>query len=91
MINRPDHPGKADAEARFPYKVDVPEPPGGFVILHERMLEWCRQSVAADNWQWFPHHDPAIRSSQGVPLRFARFYFASKADAEAFRRAWLQP
>jgi hypothetical protein len=91
MIKRPDNPSKADAEARFPYKVDVPEPPGGFATLHDRMLEWCRQGIPADNWQYFPHQDPAIRSSQGVPLRFARFYFANAADAEAFRRTWLRP
>jgi hypothetical protein len=91
MIDRPEYPGKADAEAHFPHKVDVPEPPGGFAILHDRMLEWCRQGIPADNWRYFPHQDPAIRSAQGVPLRFARFYFANGADAEAFRRTWLRP
>jgi hypothetical protein len=91
MIKRPDRPDKAAAEARFPYKVDVPEPLGDFAILHERMLEWCRRSVPADNWRYHPHQDPAIRSDQGVPLRFARFYFVNERDAEAFRKAWLRP
>jgi hypothetical protein len=90
VIKKPDDPSKAEAEARFPYKVDVPEPLGGFAIQHERMLEWCRR-LPADNWRYHPHQDPAIRSDQGVPLRFARFYFANERDAEAFRKAWLRP
>jgi len=58
---------------RFPYKIDVPEPLGGFDVQLDAMREWCRRTVGSDAWAYHPHQDPKIRSAEGVPVPFCPF------------------
>jgi hypothetical protein len=83
---RARHPGKDEAERRFPHKIDVPVPDTGLGRDLTAMREWCRQRVSADAWAYHghterPHHGDA-------PVSSARFYFAEEAHAEAFARRW---
>jgi hypothetical protein len=50
------------------------------------LLAWCRENVPAGTWD--QHHHSERRKGE-PPADFARFYFASEADAEAFRRRWV--
>ena len=49
---------------------------------------WCRGNVAAGTWAQHGHSErPKARA---MPAVSARFYFASEADAEAFRQLWVK-
>jgi hypothetical protein len=74
---------KRAAEAEFPYRVDVPLL-GGMRRLRG-MLDWCGAHVAAGAWDM--HHHSERRRGE-LPAEFARFYFTTDADAEAFGRRW---
>lgn len=52
------------------------------------MHAWCRKNIAAGQWEQHGHRDNEQRDDRGIPIDFARFYFVSEADAEAFRRRW---
>jgi hypothetical protein len=51
------------------------------------MLIWCRQNVAAGMWAQHGHFERL--TARAVPAVSARFYFATEADAEAFRQQWM--
>jgi hypothetical protein len=79
---------RKDAEARFPIKVDVPVPTDGKPWPFAEMLAWCRANVAL-GWEQHGFMDKKRRDERGIPIDYARFYFVSDADAEAFRKRWL--
>jgi hypothetical protein len=74
------------AERKFPIKVDIPVPSGGLGRQLTDMLDWCHANVAAGAWA---QHGHQVRSKGECPVDFARWYFLSDTDAEAFRRRWL--
>jgi hypothetical protein len=75
------------AEAKFPHRVDVPIPSGGLGNCLTEMMMWCRQNVPAGAWAQHGHSEGNKRNR---PADFARFYFATEADAEIFRRQWVK-
>jgi hypothetical protein len=77
-----------DAEAKFPHRFDVPVPDGGLGRRLTDMHAWCAANVAAGEWAEHSHQE---RRKGFRPVDFARFYFASEADAEAFRQRWMAP
>ncbi len=82
---RTHYPGRLAAEREFPHRVDVPVPGDGLGRRLTDMLDWCREHVAADTWG--QHHHSERRKGE-APRDFARFYFVTEKDAEAFRREW---
>jgi hypothetical protein len=74
-----------EAEAKFPHRVDVPIPVGGLGNRLTEMMVWCRQNVPAGAWTQHAHSE---RHRPNHPADFARFYFATEADAKAFRKRW---
>ncbi len=76
---------KKAAERRFPHCVDVPIPGSGLGRRLIDMLDWCGENVPADTWA--QHHHSERRTGE-TPRDFARFYFVSEADTEAFRGRW---
>jgi hypothetical protein len=74
------------AEAKFPHRIDIPVPIGGFGNRLTEMLMWCRQNIAAGMWTQHGHFERL--TARAVPAVSARFYFASEADAETFRKLW---
>jgi hypothetical protein len=82
------HPFKDEDERRFPYKVDVLVPETGLSRDPTAMLEWCRARVPEPAWAYHGH---TRRERKGEPpLHRVRWYFVDEADAEAFRRRWLE-
>jgi hypothetical protein len=76
-------PLQKDAERKFPINVDVPVPPGGLGRHLTDMLDWCHANVAAGAWAQHGHQE---RRKGERPADYARFYFATDADAAGFRR-----
>jgi len=74
---------RKDAEARFPHRVDVLVPGGGLGRRLTDMLDWCRVNAAAGAWAQHGHSE---RRKGEAAIDYARFYFTTEADAEAFRR-----
>jgi hypothetical protein len=72
-----------DAEAKFPHRVDVPIPGSGLGNRLTEMMVWCRRNVPGGKWVQHGHSEGHKRNR---PADFARFYFATEVDAEAFRR-----
>jgi hypothetical protein len=70
---------KMAAEAEFPHHVDVPLL-GGLGRLRN-MLDWCGAHVAAGAWDMYRHSE---RRKGARSLEYARFYFTTETDAEAF-------
>jgi len=85
---RTRNPRKREAETRYPFRVDVPVPPviglGGRL---NAMQDWCRANIAAGAWD---QHGRSEKALGQVPVDFARFYFATEADADLFRWRWLK-
>lgn len=79
---------KRQSEKRFPHKIDVPVPPGGFGKRLNAMLAWCREHAARGFWDCHGHQ---TRAPNNPRKAFARFYFADAPIADAFRRKWLGP
>jgi hypothetical protein len=79
---------RKDAEALFPFKVDVRVPTYGETWPFVEMVAWCRENVSAGAWEEHSFMDKKRRDQRGIPIDFARFYFANAADAEAFRLRW---
>jgi len=86
-VARAQNPGKRAAERRFPFQVDVPVPAGGLGERLNHMLGWCRANITAGEWG---QHGRSEKALGQVPLDFARFYFATEADADLFRWRWLK-
>jgi hypothetical protein len=76
---------RRDAEDRYPIKVDVPVPTDGRPWPFGEMLAWCRENVTL-GWEQHGFMDKKRRDERGIPIDYARFYFVSDADAEAFRK-----
>ena len=72
-----------DAEAKYPHRVDVPIPAGGLGNRLTEMMMWCRQNVAVGAWA---QHGRSEGNRRNRPADFARFYFVTEVDAEAFKR-----
>jgi hypothetical protein len=81
---------RKDAEARFPIKVDIAVPPSGEPWPFTEMLAWCQANLAVDAWAQHGFMDKTRRDEHGIPIDFARWYFANEDDAEAFRQQWVQ-
>jgi hypothetical protein len=80
MVRATDHTvRKRAAEAEFPYHVDVPLL-GGRGRLRN-MLDWCGAHVVAGAWDMRRHSE---RRKGARSLEYARFYFTTETDAEAF-------
>jgi len=79
---------RKDAESRFPIKIDVRVPAYGEPWPYVEMLAWCRDNVPAGAWAEHGFMDKKRRDERGIPIDFARFYFANAADADAFKRQW---
>ena len=84
---RTRNPGKRAAEQRFPFRVDVPIPPGGLGERLNMMHGWCRTNIAAGQWD---QHSRSEKALGQVPADFARFYFMTDADADLFQWRWLK-
>ena len=76
-----------DAERRFLYRVDIPVPGSGLGRRLTEMHDWCRQNVVPSGWAQHGHGE---RRRGERPVDFARFYLATEADAEAFRKRWVR-
>jgi hypothetical protein len=76
---------KDEAERRFPHKVDVSAVRDGDLTA---MLDWCCAQIPGPRWAC--HGRVACRRKGEPPVQYARWYFIEKADAEAFRRQWLE-
>jgi hypothetical protein len=76
---------KREAERTLPYHVDIPVPGGGLGRRLTDMLYWCRTHVASGGWA---EHGHSKKRKSKVSLYFSRFYFASEADADTFRKLW---
>jgi hypothetical protein len=74
-----------DVRTRFQHCVDAPAPPLGFGSHLNEMLIWCVEHFEADTWA---QHGRRERRKGKVPQDYARFYFETAADAEAFRQRW---
>jgi hypothetical protein len=76
---------KREAERRLPHRIDIPVPGSGLGRQLTDMLDWCRANIAAGTWAQHGHGE---KRKGEAPRDYARFYFASEADAAAFRRLW---
>jgi hypothetical protein len=76
---------KREAVRRFPHRVDIPVPGSGLGRRLTDMLDWCRSHVADGAWTEQGHSEERKGEAS---LHVARFYFATKADAETFRKLW---
>ena len=47
-------------------------------------------NVPSGAWVQHGYRDWNRRDDNGAPMDFSRWYFMSDADAEAFRRRWVQ-
>ena len=74
---------KKEAEARFPYTVDIEVPDRGLGQRLNAMHDWCRETGG----EW-AQHGYAIRNVGAKPRDFARFYFMDEGKAEAFWGKW---
>ena len=74
------------AKAKFPHKVDVPIPTTGIGRRLITLIGWCREHIAADDWDCHPLPE---RQGDKTAAQHARFYFLNEADAEAFKGRWL--
>jgi hypothetical protein len=67
----------------LPHKVDVPIPTTGIGSRLITLIGWCREHIAADDWDC---HAFPERGGDKSSVQDARFYFLNETDAEAFRR-----
>jgi hypothetical protein len=54
------------------------------------MLAWCLENVPARQWEQHGYMNWNRRDDSGAPMDFSRWYFMSDADAEAFRKRWME-
>ena len=86
MTPRTDHKArKRAAEVDFPHRVDVPFR-YGLGRLRD-MLDWCGANAAAGAWYLHRHTE---QRKGDRPVDYARFYFTTDANAEAFSRRWKE-
>jgi len=72
----------AQAEARFPVRIRVAHPPGGFGVRLPEMHAWLGANCGADGWAWTP------AGLRGVVTDAAAFYFPDTALASGFVARW---
>lgn len=70
----------ANAEARFPVRVRVAQPAGGFGVRRTEMYAWLDQNCGADGWAMTPS------GLRGVLNDAVAIYFPDTALATAFVR-----
>jgi hypothetical protein len=74
-----------EAERRFPIRVRVVVPPGGFGSRLNRIYAWLDENCGADGWQITPS---GIR---GVVNDAIAVYFGNAVLAAAFVARWCAP
>jgi hypothetical protein len=72
----------AKAERRFPVRVRVALPAGGFGVRLTAMHEWLDQNAGADGWAMTPS------GSRGIVNDAVAVYFADAAIAAGFVARW---
>ena len=72
----------AEAERRFPVRVRVAVPPGGFGARLERMRAWLDETCGADGWKMTP------AGMRGVVNDAVALYFQDATLAAAFVARW---
>jgi hypothetical protein len=80
---------RKDAESRFPIKIDIAVAYGQ-PWPYADMLAWCFENVPARQWEQHGYMNWNRRDDSGAPMDFSRWYFMSDADAEAFRKRWME-
>jgi hypothetical protein len=59
--------GRRAAEAKFPYRIDIPVPVGGLGNRLTEMLMWCRENIPAGAWAQHGHSErPKARNAGGL-------------------------
>jgi hypothetical protein len=76
---------KREAERTFPHRVDIRVPEGGLGKRIDAMQGWCRERLTVGTWAMHGHTE---KRKGAMAIDYLRFYFASEADAEAFRKLW---
>src|SRR5436190_658553 len=74
-----------EAERRFPHRVDIPVPGSGLGRRLTEMHDWYAANVSTSTWAQHGHQE---RRKGEMPIDFARFYFATEADAGEFTLRW---
>jgi hypothetical protein len=74
----------ADAERRFPVRVRIAVPVGGFGERLNQMQSWLDQNAGADGWAMTPS------GVRGVVNDAVAIHFADVAIASAFVARWCQ-
>jgi len=72
----------AEAEARFPVRIRVAQPPGGFGVRLPEMYAWLDANCGADGWAITP------AGLRGVVNDAVAIYFPDTALATAFVARW---
>jgi hypothetical protein len=80
---------RKDAESRFPIKIDIAVAYGQ-PWPYADMLAWCFENVPARQWEQYGYMNWNRRDDSGAPMDLSRWYFMSDADAEAFRKRWME-
>jgi hypothetical protein len=69
-------------ERRFPVRIRVGVPPGGFGQRHSQMTAWLDENCGADGWTMTPS------GMRGVTTDAVSIYFADATLASAFVARW---
>ena len=80
----PGHPREmiAMAEQRFPVRIRLGVPPGGFGQRHTDITAWLDENCGADGWAMTPS------GMRGVPNDAVSIYFLAATIASAFVARW---
>ena len=71
-----------DADRRFPVRICLAVPPGGFGSQLDRMMDWLDQNCGGDGWKMTP------AGLRGVVNDATAIYFRDPALATAFVARW---
>jgi hypothetical protein len=71
-----------DADRRFPVRIRVAVPDGGFGLRLDLIHAWLDQNAGADGWAWTPS------GFRGVVNDAVAIYFADATMASAFVARW---
>jgi hypothetical protein len=80
----PGNPGEiiTMAERRFPVRIKIGEPPGGFGRRHAEMTAWLDENCGANGWAMTPS------GMRGVLNDAVSIYFIDATLASAFAARW---
>jgi hypothetical protein len=70
------------AERRFPVRIRIGVPPGGFGRRYAEMTAWLDENCGSDGWAMTPS------GMRGVPSEAVSIYFADATLASAFVALW---